>query len=194
MAFYKHKVFWAVASAIVLLAALIYGAQIFWLIKYGSSSQPIPSTILDVDKHFNHFPSNFPPDPGDAGRQTIEGIDADHDGVRDDVQRWIYAYVPNEPPKQMALRQMARVYQQYDLAEDFTPNLIAQAMEPLDRAVQCLHKSFDGRNGYFEEIYLRAKVLNTFSRVKRFWDNNAKVTTKEMSGAYLQYESPCDNR
>lgn len=31
----------------------------------------------------------LPPDPGAAGMQTIEGIDADKDGVRDDVQRYI---------------------------------------------------------------------------------------------------------
>ena len=97
-----------VIAAIVLIAALICGAQIWWLRNYGSSPQPIPSAILDVDKHFNHFPPGFPPDPGEEGKKTIQGIDSDRDGVRDDVQMWIYAFVPNEPKRQMALRQMAR--------------------------------------------------------------------------------------
>jgi hypothetical protein len=30
-----------------------------------------------------------PPDPGETGKQTVEGIDSDHDGLRDDVQRFI---------------------------------------------------------------------------------------------------------
>ena len=33
--------------------------------------------------------ANLPPDPGEAGKLTIDGIDSDKDGVRDDVQRWI---------------------------------------------------------------------------------------------------------
>jgi hypothetical protein len=33
--------------------------------------------------------ANLPPDPGEAGKVTIDGIDVDKDGVRDDVQRWI---------------------------------------------------------------------------------------------------------
>jgi hypothetical protein len=35
-------------------------------------------------------PFPLPPDPGAAGKETIEGIDSDGDGVRDDIQRWIY--------------------------------------------------------------------------------------------------------
>jgi hypothetical protein len=33
--------------------------------------------------------ANLPRDPGAKGKKTIEGIDADKDGVRDDVQRFI---------------------------------------------------------------------------------------------------------
>ena len=90
---------------------------------------------MDVDKHFNHFPPGFPPDPGETGKQTIQGIDSDHDGVRDDVQRWIYAFVPKEPKKQMALRQMARYFQQYALDNDFGHEVRVQSDVPLDRAV-----------------------------------------------------------
>jgi len=40
-----------------------------------------PIVAVDVD------PFTLPPDPGEAGKQTLEGIDSDNDGVRDDVQR-----------------------------------------------------------------------------------------------------------
>lgn len=33
--------------------------------------------------------SNLPPDPGVAGKQTLQGTDSDKDGVRDDLQRYI---------------------------------------------------------------------------------------------------------
>lgn len=38
-----------------------------------------------IPKHL----ANLPPDPGPAGKLTIDGVDIDKDGVRDDVQRWI---------------------------------------------------------------------------------------------------------
>lgn len=192
MAPIRRIILW-LAIIVAFIAALIYGGHLWWLHKYGSASQPIPSAILDVDKSFKNFPPNFPPDPGEAGKKTIHGIDADHDGVRDDVQRWIYAYVPNEPKKQMALRQLARYFQQYALADNYTHEVIIQSNEPLDRAIQCIRGNF-GDNGYTVHIYLKAKILNTFSRVKRYWDNDAKITTMEMAGDYKQYESPCENQ
>jgi hypothetical protein len=42
----------------------------------------LPVKIVIYDKP-------VPPDPGEAGKQTLEGIDSDNDGVHDDVQRWI---------------------------------------------------------------------------------------------------------
>ncbi len=49
----------------------------------------------------------LPPDPGEAGKETVAGIDSDNDGVRDDVQRWIVLTYPDEPNTQQALFQMA---------------------------------------------------------------------------------------
>ena len=49
----------------------------------------------------------LPPDPGEAGRATLEGIDSDEDGLRDDVQRWIALTYEDEPTRQ-ALTQTAR--------------------------------------------------------------------------------------
>lgn len=47
-----------------------------------------PNVAAPVDC-IPQYIANLPPDPGPAGKQTIEGIDSDKDGVRDDVQRFI---------------------------------------------------------------------------------------------------------
>ena len=44
-----------------------------------STTECIPRELL----------AKLPPDPGREGKKTIEGIDSDKDGVRDDVQRYI---------------------------------------------------------------------------------------------------------
>ena len=190
-----RKIFGIGLALLALFAVLLCGVHVWWLLKYGRSPQSIPSAILAVDKGFNHFPSDFPPDPGDAGKKTIQGIDADHDGVRDDVQRWIYAFAPNEPKKQMALRQMARWFQQYALADDYGPEVIARGWASVIRANQCMLDNFGvGHDELLADRYLQAKVLNTYSRVKRFYDNDSKITPDEVAGDLPDYKSPCDNR
>ena len=42
----------------------------------------------------------LPPDPGEAGKETLLGIDSNDDGVRDDVERYIYhRFSKEEYPK-----------------------------------------------------------------------------------------------
>ncbi len=48
---------------------------------------------------------NLPPDPGPAGDETIEGIDTDQNGVRDDIDRWIGLNYRNSEKTRMALTQ-----------------------------------------------------------------------------------------
>lgn len=55
-------------------------------------------------------PFSLPPDPGEAGKQTLEGIDSDRDGVRDDVQRWISLNITTEAVR-LALRDAAAALQ-----------------------------------------------------------------------------------
>ncbi len=85
----RRKFLLVVSIPIVLVGlviGLVYLGHAWWLLKYGASPQPVPSAILDVDKNFK-FPRGFPPDPGPEGKKSLQGIDSDHDGVRDDVQR-----------------------------------------------------------------------------------------------------------
>jgi hypothetical protein len=50
---------------------------------------------------------NLPPDPGPAGDETIEGVDVNENGVRDDIERWIGLNYRNSEKTRMAL---TRVY------------------------------------------------------------------------------------
>ncbi|MBC7984846.1 MAG: hypothetical protein H7Y02_13445 [Candidatus Obscuribacterales bacterium] len=68
-------------------------------------SQAIVPTGADcIPQHM----ANLPPDPGEAGKATIDGIDADKDGVRDDVQRFIHETWPNSERARKALYLIAQ--------------------------------------------------------------------------------------
>ena len=144
--------------------------------------------VLNVDRGFQ-FPPGFPPDPGEAGRKTLEGIDSDHEGLRDDVQRWIYARFPNDERKRKALRQMS-----ISLQLDLTPNLSDQELLNFARrsfkAIDCLSDLFGYMNNEME--YVRAKVINTSDRTDRYLQNDSKYDGMALGPLYPSDGTACE--
>ena len=68
-----------------------------------------PNVAAPTDCIPQHL-ANLPPDPGEAGKLTIDGIDSDKDGVRDDVQRWIAENWGHSPLAMKALTLHAQEY------------------------------------------------------------------------------------
>jgi hypothetical protein len=66
---------------------------------YSQRGEPLPPTDVPV---------TLPPDPGEAGKKTLAGIDSNNDGVRDDLEREIvYMYPQNEEVRRV-LRAMVK--------------------------------------------------------------------------------------
>ncbi len=61
-------------------------------------------------------PVVLPPDPGEAGKTTLAGIDSDSDGVRDDIQRYIVFSTPTSEKARSSLMQFARGAQSFLLS------------------------------------------------------------------------------
>ena len=53
----------------------------------------------------------LPPDPGAEGKKTLLGIDTDGDGVRDDIQRYIYLTYPDDKKLRLGLTYYAIEFQ-----------------------------------------------------------------------------------
>jgi hypothetical protein len=77
----------------------------------------------------------LPPDPGDSGKATLEGIDSDGDGVRDDVQRYIALTYPTSGRTRLALRQHAQAVADFVVPNQMDPSVLAQKL--LD-SIECL--------------------------------------------------------
>jgi len=71
-------------------------------VEFGEIMTPTDTITIQQDSRVPFDPSqlswsfegipgglNLPPDPGEEGKATLEGIDADGDGLRDDLQRYI---------------------------------------------------------------------------------------------------------
>jgi hypothetical protein len=183
---------WTVLAALM-VAATLWGPRACHVMKYGTGPRDLRTNLLSIDRGFD-FPPGFPPDPEENGKKTIEGIDSDRDGVRDDVQRWIHALYPDDTEKRMALRQWARFFQ-HSLSKEFGEQTRLENLKKLGRAIDCEFKVFkDVYQSDYEVRHLQAKSLNTYERTARYFDNDWKVTSEEMSGDRKKDTQPCDNR
>jgi len=177
-----------------ILFFIVSGASLLIFSFNSCAKKPASNDVLHADRNFK-FPPGFPPDPGEAGKKTLEGIDSDHDGLRDDVQRWIYARYPNDEKKRKALRQMA-----ISILRDLNPNLkdedLAAAGRRADKASKCLDEVFDTGSykfeGYTEFQYLQAKALNTPQRTLQSFQLDGRYDGKDLGPSYPDDGTACE--
>ncbi len=106
---------------------------------------------------------NLPPDPGEAGKATIEGIDTDKDGVRDDVQIAIYERHPVDEKVRKALEANSMALQQAIVGASESDNeKIYSAMDAIGVSSYCLVRATD--NPHAESDFVERKMMNTSER------------------------------
>jgi hypothetical protein len=164
----------------------------------GGSALDAQSPILAVDVD----PLLLPPDPGEAGKQTLEGIDSDKDGVRDDVQRWIATSYPSDESLRNALSQFAKRSQAMLVSGEVSESIFNQHAEQRRRALYCLNyvqaeRLTDPVHAATETSELvrvfKTVLLNTRERSKAFLLADARL-----SGATAtmldrsQWQNMCD--
>lgn len=81
---------------------------------------------------------NLPPDPGPEADKTIEGIDANNNGIRDDVELAIFREYPNSPKIRAALLQYALALQMEASRANTTGNVVTSVAEMNSRADYCV--------------------------------------------------------
>jgi hypothetical protein len=113
--------------------------------------------------------SNLPPDPGEAGKTTLAGIDSDNDGVRDDVQRWIALTYPNSAKTRAALRQLAVDYQN-SILDVSSKAVVESNFNIMRKSMACLRyvSRSVGIDYYRLSPALEAIILNTVVRTRAF--------------------------
>jgi hypothetical protein len=120
----------------------------------------------------------FPPDPGTAGTTTVAGVDADGDGLRDDVQILIdNQYSGNA--ERAAVTQLAKTLQTLLAASgDKTQSLAAASS--MNRAIDCLYSL--GANSFGDRVdEIEGAVVNTEARARAY----AKAGTHLSGGVFV---------
>src|SRR3989338_1964743 len=111
---FAHKVFkilkWAFLVLAVLFIILIIGRVIYRLNQAKTNEQVIKihNTKLTLDDVMG---KNLPPDPGAEADKTVQGIDANQNGIRDDVELAVFKEYPNSAKTRAVLLQYALALQ-----------------------------------------------------------------------------------
>ncbi len=106
---------WISMLVAVVISATHFHSRLWAQDGFGNSGPPkmvnVPISVDDDLSVVIPVAINLPPDPGPAGDVTIQGIDADGDGVRDDIEREIFFVYPDNAKARSVLYQMAKYYQ-----------------------------------------------------------------------------------
>jgi hypothetical protein len=143
---------------------------------------------------------NLPPDPGEAGKATLEGIDSNGNGVRDDVEIAIYNYAPRPDQERYraALMQLAKYLENRVKNASLAAGInnkdkFAKIAEQWHIALACMKKESYNANASDELVFLQKLVDNTPQRYQAAMEF---VTKRELSGIkafnYTKYPVPCD--
>lgn len=145
-----------ITYALVIVAIVLAVIKWFYL-----ESSPTTPSLSSVE-------TKLPPDPGEAGKATLAGIDSDGDGLRDDIQRYISFTYPQSRKTRMSLTQYAKAIQSFLLQSNTEQGAIAAA-RVLNAAQDCtfyvLGVSIQSINVRRD---LRAEILNTPARSRAY--------------------------
>jgi hypothetical protein len=118
--------------------------------------------------------NGLPPDPGEAGMLTLEGIDSDQDGIRDDIQRYIALTYPDSQKTRAALRQFTLAFHTAILESPDKESALNN-VEDMHRAQECLWY-IHSRDSIKMKNFLKAEYLNTMQRSIAYLNYNTKLS------------------
>ena len=114
---------------------------------------------------------NLPPDPGAEADKTVQGIDANKNGIRDDVELAIFKAYPDSAKTRAVLLQYALALQMEAIQEVVNKGVVGEIANKQDRAFFCVAKIVpgDGEGSVFVAIekygkFISDKQFNTEER------------------------------
>lgn len=128
---------WGAVSICVAFAALVV-YRMFYLRNAEKTQEQVAkihATKLTLDDVMG---KNLPPDPGDLADKTVQGIDANGNGIRDDVELAIFKEYPNSAKTRAVLLQYALALQMEVIQPIVNTGTVTAVIEKKARAAGCV--------------------------------------------------------
>ena len=140
---------------------------------------------------------NLPPDPGEAGKATLAGIDSDGDGVRDDLQRYLALSITDSERflhfNRMEVKHMQKIF---DVYEDKEASRELSEHPARTRCFFYITQTYDIDIDVWTGFKLTPQVVNTRERLLAYHQYERHNTPSrgphagEIDMAF--YKSECD--
>ena len=156
--------------------------------KTNAAVAKIHATKLTLDDVLG---KNLPPDPGVAADATIAGIDANQNGIRDDVELAIFQTYPNSAKTRAVLLQYALALQMEFTQTIVNEDIATEIVREQSRAFVCIGDAVPRDSKFDEETdklteFVKNKELNTEERI------NARSKFVEKVQSYSPLPQTCD--
>ena len=180
--FAAHKIFkvlkWAflVLVGLFIILVIVRVVHFFNLDKTNAQVAKIHATKLALGDVMGE---NLPPDPGADADKTIEGIDANQNGIRDDVELAVFKEYPNSAKTRAVLLQYALALQMEATQPIVNTTIVDKVIGEQSRANSCIADTLvprenpesDRSDSDMEKIdtfinFIESKQLNTEARKK----------------------------
>lgn len=132
------KILWRTAAAIFIAYAILVVARMPYVYKKQKTDEQVAkihATKLTMDDVMG---VNLPPDPGEAADDTVEGIDANKNGIRDDVEIAIFKEYPDSAKTRAVLLQYALALQMEITQPIVNMETATETITELSRADSCV--------------------------------------------------------
>jgi hypothetical protein len=183
---------WIFLILVGLFIILVIGRVIYRLNEAKTDEQiiKIHNTKLTLDDVMG---KNLPPDPGPLADATVEGVDANQNGIRDDVELAIFKEYPNSAKTRAVLLQYALALQMEVIQPIVNTKTVTEVIREQSRAFVCIgnivsrkdSKKFDEETNFLTK-FVKEKQFNTRERV------NARNTFLKDVRSYSDLDATCD--
>ena len=197
MILFKKILKWAgvvIVGALILLV-IVRAFHFYNLDKTNAVVEKIHATKLTLSDVLGE---NLPPDPGAEADKTIAGIDANNNGIRDDVEIAIFKAYPNSAKKRAVALQYAMALQNQTIQPTLNKDIVIATIQEEDRAGSCVGDIFYRNDDneqvmkkYFKDSdglrsFIKNQQLNTLERKKY------RTSFYEYLDSYSSLDHYCD--
>ena len=184
------KWFFLILVGAFIVLVIVRAFHFYNLDKTNAEVAKIHATKLTIDDVMG---KNLPPDPGADANKTIAGIDANNNGIRDDVELAIFNAYPNSAKTRAVLLQYALALQMEGIQPIVNTITATEVIREEDRAYQCIGEIFS-RNDMKKFIedgdrlisFIEKRQLNTEER-----KNGRNLFVKKVR-SYSSLDRICD--
>ncbi|MFA4975820.1 MAG: hypothetical protein WC839_00795 [Candidatus Paceibacterota bacterium] len=194
--FFAHKIFKIIMWVFFILCGLFLILVIYRFFYLNNQEKidaqviKIHNTKLTVDDVLG---KNLPSDPGAQADATVQGIDANNNGIRDDVELAVFKEYPDSAKTRAVLLQYALALQMEVIQPMINTITATEVVREQSKGFQCIGSTII--NSESQQAFEKLNNLVDFVKNKQFNTKerkNSRINFLEKVRSYSDLESVCD--